>query len=90
MVMANPKKDRRSQRTKRILVEALASLIQEKRYELITVQNIIDRADVGRSTFYEHYRDKEDLMASMLARNGCAERMVSSSQDWQPTTASHA
>jgi AcrR family transcriptional regulator len=38
------------------------SLIREKGYEAITVQDILDRADVGRSTFYTHFRDKEDLL----------------------------
>jgi AcrR family transcriptional regulator len=40
---------------------ALISLILEKNYDDITVKDILDRADVGRSTFYSHYRDKEDL-----------------------------
>lgn len=64
--MANLKTDRRSQRTQRILHEALMDLMQEKRYDDITVQDIIDRANVGRSTFYAHYEDKEDLMTSGL------------------------
>lgn len=64
--MANLKTDRRSQRTQRILHEALMALMQEKRYDDITVQDILDRADVGRSTFYAHYQDKEDLMTSGL------------------------
>lgn len=64
--MANLKTDRRSQRTQRNLHEALMALMQEKRYDDITVQNIIDRADMGRSTFYAHYQDKEDLMTSGL------------------------
>jgi AcrR family transcriptional regulator len=42
--------------------DALVALILEKRYERITVQDILDRADVGRSTFYAHYRDKEALL----------------------------
>lgn len=42
------------------------SLIVEKGYEAITVQNIIDRANLGRSTFYAHYQDKEDLLLSGL------------------------
>jgi len=67
-VMANLKTDRRSQRTQRNLHEALMSLMLEKRYDDITVQNIIDRADVGRSTFYAHFQDKEDLMTSGLMR----------------------
>lgn len=64
--MPNLKSDRRSQRTQRTIHEALMSLLQEKRYDAITVQDIIDRADVGRSTFYAHYQDKEDLMSSLL------------------------
>lgn len=64
--MATHKDDRRSKRTERILVEALVSLMQEKYYEAITVQDIIDRADVGRSTFYAHFTDKGDLMTGVL------------------------
>ena len=66
--MANLKTDRRSQRTQRLLHEALMTLMQEKRYDDITVQDIIDQADVGRSTFYAHYQDKEDLVTSGLIR----------------------
>lgn len=54
--------DRRVLRTRRLLSEALIELMQEKRYERITVQNIVDRANVGRSTFYAHYKDKDDLL----------------------------
>jgi AcrR family transcriptional regulator len=54
--------DRRVRRTRESLRSALVSLIEEKGYDRITVQDIIDRADVGRSTFYAHYRDKDDLL----------------------------
>lgn len=54
--------DRRVRRTRRTLHEALISLVLEKGYERITVQDILDRADVGRSTFYAHFRDKEALL----------------------------
>ena len=64
--MKNKKEDRRSQRTRRLLHQAIMSLMQEKRYDTITVQDIIDRADVGRSTFYAHFQDKEDLLNSNL------------------------
>ena len=61
-VMTERKKpDRRPNRTRRSLSSALVELIQEKRFDDITVQNVLDRADVGRSTFYSHFRDKEDL-----------------------------
>jgi AcrR family transcriptional regulator len=54
--------DRRSVRTRRNLGNALVALILRKGYEGITVQEIIDEADVGRSTFYMHYTGKEDLL----------------------------
>ena len=53
--------DRRVQRTQHHLTHAMVDLITEKRFDDITVQNLIERADVGRSTFYLHFRDKEDL-----------------------------
>jgi AcrR family transcriptional regulator len=56
--------DRRVQRTRKLLQAALAELILEKRFDKITIQDIIDRANVGRSTFYAHFRDKEDLLVS--------------------------
>ena len=62
--MNKGKTDRRVQRTRQLLQDALVSLILEKGYQKITVQDIIDRANVGRSTFYSHYRDKEDLLFS--------------------------
>jgi AcrR family transcriptional regulator len=58
------KTDRRVERTRQLLQDALVSLILEKGYQKITIQDIIDRANVGRSTFYSHYRDKEDLLFS--------------------------
>ncbi|HZU51144.1 MAG TPA: TetR/AcrR family transcriptional regulator [Sphingomicrobium sp.] len=54
--------DRRSARTRRMLHEALMKLILRKHYDSITVQHIIDEADVGRATFYAHYAGKDDLL----------------------------
>ena len=62
--MPQPKPDRRIQRTRQLLHEALIALILEKGYDAITVQDILERANLGRSTFYAHYRDKEDLLLS--------------------------
>jgi AcrR family transcriptional regulator len=59
--MSAKKTDRRTQRTRHQLGHALVELVKEKRFDDITVQEVIDRADVGRSTFYTHFRDKEDL-----------------------------
>src|SRR5205807_7538962 len=64
IMSAEKKDDRRRSRTRRSLSQALIELILEKHYDEITVQDVIDRADVGRSTFYAHYRDKEDLLES--------------------------
>jgi AcrR family transcriptional regulator len=54
--------DRRAARTRRALHQALIALILRKGYEATTIQDIIDAADVGRSTFYAHYAGKEDLL----------------------------
>lgn len=62
--MPDKKVDRRVQRTRQLLNRALMSLIVEKGYDSVTVQDIIDRANLGRSTFYAHYQDKEDLLLS--------------------------
>jgi AcrR family transcriptional regulator len=62
------KADRRSKRTRQLLGSALVELMLEKRFDAITVQDILDRANIGRSTFYEHYTDKEDLLMSEIAR----------------------
>jgi AcrR family transcriptional regulator len=62
------KNDRRSQRTRHLLSEALVELIREKDYNAITVSDIIERANVGRSTFYAHYHDKDDLLVQELDR----------------------
>lgn len=62
------RQDRRSQRTRHLLSQALVALIQEKDYNAITVSDIIDRANVGRSTFYAHYHDKDDLLVGELDR----------------------
>ena len=54
--------DRRIQKTKKLLSESLIALMLEKGYEAVTVQDIIDKANVGRSTFYTHYESKEQLL----------------------------
>lgn len=62
--MTDERVDRRVRRTRQLLRDALLTLVHEKGYDRVTVQDIIDRADVGRSTFYAHYRDKDDLLMS--------------------------
>jgi len=56
--------DRRALRTRQALHEALIQLITERSYDDITVMDIADAANVGRSTFYAHFTDKDDLLRS--------------------------
>ncbi|MGA8909594.1 MAG: TetR/AcrR family transcriptional regulator, partial [Acidobacteriaceae bacterium] len=65
--MPRPRSDPRARRTCQRLGSALVELIREKPIEAIRVQEVLDRARVGRSTFYVHYRDKNDLLFSQLA-----------------------
>jgi AcrR family transcriptional regulator len=58
------KTDRRVARTRDRLGDALVELLLEKPFDDITVQEVLDRARVSRSTFYQHYRDKNDLFLS--------------------------
>ena len=62
------KLDARTRRTRMLLGDAFLRLIMEKPIEDITVQEVLDRARVGRSTFYLHFRDKNDLLLSQLER----------------------
>ncbi|HWF89055.1 MAG TPA: TetR/AcrR family transcriptional regulator [Pyrinomonadaceae bacterium] len=61
---SNKKTDARVRRTRDALGDALVALMQEKAFETITVQEVLDRAQVSRSTFYSHYSDKDDLLMS--------------------------
>ena len=58
--------DRRVKRTQDALVEALFTLAIEKGYEHVSVKDIVDRANVGRTTFYAHYSNKDDLLNRVL------------------------
>jgi len=58
--------DRRVARTQRLMRDALHSLIRERDYDSVAVKEILDRANVGRSAFYTHFRDKDELLASSI------------------------
>ncbi len=64
--MLDKKVDRRIARTRKLLREALLALINDKRYEAITVENITDHANLGRATFYLHYHDKTELLLETI------------------------
>ena len=87
--MKQQKADRRSQRTYRLVTSAVAELLREKSYDQILVQDILDRAEIGRTTFYAHFFDKEDVLNSMteqmlemfthqIARSTAKQRVVPS------------
>lgn len=58
--------DRRIRRTRRALHKAMISLVLERGYEAVTIKDVVDRANVGRSTFYVHYTSKEDLLTAEI------------------------
>jgi AcrR family transcriptional regulator len=62
------KEDRRIARTRQLLHETLFALASEYGYDTVTVQDVLDRAGVARSTFYAHFRDKDDLLLSGFQR----------------------
>ena len=64
--MPDRKNDRRINRTRRHLREALLALILEKGYDAVTIEDVTNRADLGRTTFYLHYRDKEELLLESI------------------------
>src|SRR5947209_20021882 len=86
------KEDQRVRRTRDRRGDAMMALLVEKPFEDITVQNVLDRAEVSRSTFYTHYRDKNDLflsdaeaffeaMATALSRHGDKSERVAPVQE---------
>jgi len=64
--MTDEKLDRRIQKTRRVLRDALIALIRERGYAALTVHDITERADINRVTFYFHYQDKDDLLYHVM------------------------
>ncbi len=60
--------DRRKRRTRKLIDDAFFELLSKKTYKEITVQDIIDKADIGRSTFYAHFATKDNLLLETCQR----------------------
>ncbi len=60
------KTDRRSERSRSLITSALLDLLTDRRFNEITIQEITDKANVGRATFYLHYRNKEECLVQVL------------------------
>jgi AcrR family transcriptional regulator len=81
--MTKQGQDRRSQRTRQALIHALIELLAARHYDRITIQDIVDQANVGRATFYAHYQNKDDLLKSGFERvlDMLVQQIVSSEND---------
>jgi AcrR family transcriptional regulator len=74
--MASAKPDRRTARTRQALMSAFVSEVLSRNYDQISVEDIVKRADIGRSTFYMHYGSKDDLMRESIARPSAILSMI--------------
>ena len=57
--------DRRQRKTRNAIFQAFTRLLEKKTYSALTVQEIIDEADISRSTFYAHFETKDELLKAM-------------------------
>jgi AcrR family transcriptional regulator len=74
--MAHKKPDRRTERTRHALMTAFVNLVLSRGYESLGVEDIVDAANVGRSTFYLHYKSKEHLLRESVSRPSAALSLI--------------
>ncbi len=84
--MTKQEQDRRALRTQQALINALLELLSTRHYDKITVQDIVEQANVGRATFYAHYQNKDDLLKSGFERilDTLVQQIVSCEKDQCP------
>jgi AcrR family transcriptional regulator len=82
------KVDRRIERTRQLLSKALMDLIIERGYESITIQDITDRANVSRTTFYLHFKDKDELLFASMTK--IYDGLIGDDKDWMTLDATEA
>lgn len=58
--------DQRSHRTRKALLDSLIDLVHGRRYDEVAVGDIVEGAKVARSTFYDHYRGKDDMIVETM------------------------
>ncbi|GAA2104128.1 MULTISPECIES: TetR/AcrR family transcriptional regulator [Brevibacterium] len=70
--------NRRTRRTKRALKEAIVSLVLERGYESVTIEDITEEADISRATFYAYFKDKQALLTQIVLdlQEGLRERLA--------------
>lgn len=86
--MTGKREDRRIRRTKRLLRQALAELMNEKEFKDITVKEITERADLNRGTFYFHYTDTYDLKDAI--ENELVQVLQENLETYRPTEENHS
>ena len=77
--------DRRRQRTRQQLKDAAGRLILERGYDAVSIQDITDALDLGRGTFYLHFRDKQEIVAAIL-RDTFQQMEMQARPDWTALT----
>jgi len=77
--------DRRIIRTRRVITESFVSLLKEKGFPAISVADLTERAEINRSTFYAHYKDKFDLLHAVIE-----EKLTLLSEELEASRVSHS